>query len=439
MEKQTCSCNSTTENSKKHGNRTTAAFKTVKQIRARNTRPASVEQTKSACCNGNTDTVNCCQNKKGESIAANCCNEVKIPPEDSADGGCGCAKAETGNIPVKWIIGHVDTPVGSVPMVATKLAFSDVLGSWKARWSIGRMDYKVDPGLYCVGNVNAQSPVLVTANYKMTFDRLRMELIGLDAWILVLDTRGINVWCAAGKGTFGTDELVNRIAVSCLARVVTHRSLILPQLGAPGIAAHEVKKRSGFSVTYGPVRASDIKAFIAAGMTATEEMRTIRFTAFDRLVLTPMELIGSVKYAIIVFGALFLLNAINLGSYGWVELYALVGAILAGCVVTPVLLPWIPGRAFSFKGFLVGLVWACAVNLINGFPLPDYGWLKAAAFMLILPSLAAYGAMNFTGSSTYTSSSGVNSEMKIALPLMLVATAIGVVLLLVNDFIKLLG
>jgi len=169
--------------------------------------------------------------------------------------------------------GFVETPAGPVPQVGTKLSFRDMLGSWKARWSIGRMDYTVEPGLYCVGTPGGQSPVLVTANYKMTFDRVRMELSGLDAWILVLDTFGINVWCAAGKGTFGTEELVHRIEAADLGSVVQHRTVILPQLGAPGIEAHEVSRRSGFTVAWGPVRARDIKAFLAAGMGATDEMR----------------------------------------------------------------------------------------------------------------------------------------------------------------------
>ena len=80
------------------------------------------------------------------------------------------------------------------------------------------MDYRVEPGLYAVGSPTADSPVLVSANYKMSFDRLRSALPGVDAWILVLDTKGINVWCAAGKGTFGTDELVRRIEAARAAR-----------------------------------------------------------------------------------------------------------------------------------------------------------------------------------------------------------------------------
>jgi hypothetical protein len=334
--------------------------------------------------------------------------------------------------------GFVDTPAGEIPQVATKLEFADIFGSWKCRWSVGRMDYAVEPGLYCAGEPGGDSPVLVTANYKMTFDRLRGELAGLDAWILVLDTLGINVWCAAGKGTFGTDELVRRIEAVGLSSVVNHRTVILPQLGAPGIAAHEVLKRSGFRVVWGPVRAKDIQAFLAAGMKASRPMREVRFTTWDRLVLTPMEVVGSLKYSAVVFGILFILDAIGFGHYGPVDLYAYAGAILAGCVLTPLLLPWIPGRAFAFKGFLPGLLWAAGVNLLNGFPaMPAYGWLKAVAFMLILPSLSAFCAMNFTGSSTYTSLSGVDKEMKFALPSTILSTAAGIVLLLVGDFILL--
>ena len=166
----------------------------------------------------------------------------------------------------------------SVPSVSTSLSYKDTLGAWKARWDIGRMNYMVEPGLYAVGNPDNDSPTLVSANYKLTFDTLRKNLSDLDCWLLILDTKGINVWCAAGKGTFGTDELVNRIEAVGLSKIVTHRKLVLPQLGAPNVNAHEVARRTGFSVAYGPVRASDIKTFISSGYKATKDMRTINFT-----------------------------------------------------------------------------------------------------------------------------------------------------------------
>jgi len=243
-----------------------------------------------------------------------------------------------------------------IMQTSPQLTFRDKLGAWKVRWGINRMNYKVEPGLYRLGNPGENSPVLVTANYKMTFDSLRKELSELDAWILVLDTKGINVWCAAGAGTFGTKELINRMAITQLYKVVTHRTLILPQLGAPGVSAHEVKKYTGFKVVYGPVRAKDLKRFIRSGMKATPEMRTVKFNVYDRLVLTPVELVSTVKPSLMIFGVLFLLNLIGLGPFGLVDFYGYVGSVIIGCVLTPVLLPLIPGRAFAWKGWLLGFI-----------------------------------------------------------------------------------
>ncbi|MGW8325829.1 MAG: mercury methylation corrinoid protein HgcA, partial [Desulfobacterales bacterium] len=154
-----------------------------------------------------------------------------------------------------FIVGSLQTPTVEVPKISSNLNWSDHWGSIKARWGVGRMHYTVDPGLYALGEPNDQSPVLVTANYKMSFDRLRETLSNRHVWILVLDTKGINVWCAAGKGTFGTDELVRRIEFSQLDRVVSHRELILPQLAGPGVAAYKVKKRIGFKIIFGPILA----------------------------------------------------------------------------------------------------------------------------------------------------------------------------------------
>ncbi len=62
--------------------------------------------------------------------------------------------------------------------------------------------------------------MLVSGNYKLSFDHLRGSLAGRDAWILVLDTHGINVWCAAGKGLFGTDEVVRWVEAVGLSSLV---------------------------------------------------------------------------------------------------------------------------------------------------------------------------------------------------------------------------
>jgi CO dehydrogenase/acetyl-CoA synthase gamma subunit (corrinoid Fe-S protein) len=319
---------------------------------------------------------------------------------------------------------------------STELTMHDILGTWKARWGINRLNYKVEPGLYSIGKPDKSSPVFVSANYKMSFDSLRKELSGFDAYIMVIDTKGINVWCAAGKGTFGTTEIINRIATVQLDKVVSHRNLILPQLGAPGVVGHEVLKYSGFRVIYGPVRAKDIKNFMNAGMKATSDIRRVKFSAYDRLVLTPVELVNTIRPSLMIFGVLFLLNLIGIGPFGLVDFYGYLGTLIVGCVLTPLLLPWIPGRAFAWKGWLLGLIWAVGLNLLNGWPYaPQYSLLKALGYLLILPSFSAYLAMNFTGSSTFTSFSGVLKEMKTAIPAIIISIFLGAILILVNSFI----
>jgi acetyl-CoA decarbonylase/synthase complex subunit gamma len=191
----------------------------------------------------------------------------------------------------EWLM----TEAGKVPRIGSKLLLSDRLGTWKARWGIGRMDYTVPPGLYALGHPASDAPVLVTANYKMSFDIVRNAMAGHSAWLLVLETFGINVWCAAGKGTFGTEELIRRIAETGLGKVVDHRRLILPILGAPGVAAHEVTRRTGFSISYATIRANDLPEYLANGMVTTPAMRELTFTFLERLVLVPVELVLAMK------------------------------------------------------------------------------------------------------------------------------------------------
>jgi CO dehydrogenase/acetyl-CoA synthase gamma subunit (corrinoid Fe-S protein) len=133
-----------------------------------------------------------------------------------------------------------------VAQVSRDIVASDRVGTWLVRWGFGRDDYRVKPGVYALGTPGAAAPVLVTANYKLTFDRLRSSLNGLDAWLLVVDTRGINVWCSAGKGTFCADEVARVVRETRLAEIVSHRLLVLPQLSAPGVNANQVRESCGF-------------------------------------------------------------------------------------------------------------------------------------------------------------------------------------------------
>lgn len=341
-----------------------------------------------------------------------------------------------------YITGSLTTTAGTVPRISTSWSIQDILNTIRVRWAIGRTNYKVEPGLYAVGNPHTNSDVFVTCNFKLTFDHVRKALAGMDAWMLVLDTKGINVWCAAGKGTFGTKELISRIGKVELGKCISHRRVIVPQLGATGVSAHEVKEQTGFRVVYGPVRASDIGEFMKHGMKATQEMRTVQFPLWERLKLIPVELSYG-KYYLFLIPALFiLLSGMNRRGYspdlavtdGLRATLNLFVAYIAGLVITPMFLPWIPFRRFALKGLLVG--WVAAL-LLSRFHLTGVNLVEIVSWFLMIGGLTSFLAMNFTGSTTFTSLSGVQKEMKTALPLQIGMAALGVVLWIVSKFFAL--
>jgi len=336
-----------------------------------------------------------------------------------------------------FVRGSVATPAGKIPQISSELTSLDRWGAFKVRCNVGRMSYTVDPGLYALGHPKAESTVVVTANYKLTFDHLRSALPGRDLWILVLDTKGINVWCAAGKGTFGTQELVERIQASGLEQIVAHRKLVLPQLGAPGVAAHEVKRLARFEVVYGPIRATDLPAFMDNGHKATMAMRRKAFPLRERAVLIPVEFVSAFKWFLVLALSFLILGGLlgkegfiaSASSHGLFAVLALFGALIAGAVLTPLLLPWLPGRAFSLKGLWLGLIWSGILAAVTYADLGLWGGrLGALAWVLMSSAVATFLAMNFTGASTYTSLSGVRKEMKVAVPLQVVAASLGLCL-----------
>ena len=343
--------------------------------------------------------------------------------------------AESKTMP--WVIGTVDHPTGQVLKIKTEWSRKDHIGQIRARTSSYRMKYRVPPGLYAVGAPDESSPVLITANYKLSFDKLRRELNGIHTWILVLDTQGINVWCAAGKGTFGTVELVNKMKAVGLDKIVKHRRIILPQLGAPGIHSHVVKKATGFTVSFGPVYAKDTPAYLQAGFKATKEMRTVRFGLVDRLILTPMELNPAFSKLWILILSIFILFGLQPEGLIFKQAWALgmpflimsIASILIGAFLTPLLLPFIPSRSFAIKGWLLGAILFTALFPVIS-PLLDHNPFLLTASYLFFPAASSFLAFNFTGSTNFTHLSGVKKELRISIQIYITAAIISVIFII---------
>ena len=323
----------------------------------------------------------------------------------------------------------------SIQETDSTITLANRLDHLLARLGINRSKHCVDPGLYAIGQPTKDSPVFVTANYTLSFDALRTALSEIDAYILVLDTKGINVWCAAGKGTFSTDEMVRQIEQTSLKDIVLHRKLILPQLGATGIAANQVKKRVGFSIEYGPVRAMDLPRYLETRQ-ATPEMRMVNFGLKDRLILIPVEVVSLIIPMLLASVIVYFLAGVIASA-------SVIAAVLAGIVVFPIFLPWIPTCNFSTKGFITGWVVILPFSLLAFFNDSNIAlWQRVAlmiAYMLTFPTLTAFLTLNFTGSTTFTSKSGVKKEIFTYIPVMAWMFGIGIVLSISLTLMNLLG
>ena len=396
---------------------------------------------KTPCCGPESDEKNasCCPSGNIHEIQNSTCSDQK---REVCCGGPPPPKSDPFERPGYTLCSFVRAfkQVGAedVPLVETTLTAGDKWGAALVRLDFNRENYKVAPGLYGVGNPGPDAPVIVTANYKLTFDSVRKELQDLDAWLLVLDTCGINVWCAAGKKTFSTAEIVNRLQLTGLQEKINHRKLIVPQLGATGVSAHEVKIQSGFTVVYGPVRAADLKRFLSRGNTADQVMRQVTFTFRERLVLIPVEFTLFSKKNWWILPILMLASGIGPWTFsitrawerGLVAIVAVFLGIVAGAILVPMALPWLPGRSFALKGGIAGLGLGLFTVLISSGSI-----LEKISLVGCSSLLGSYLAMNFTGSTPFTSPSGVEREMKRAIPIQAVTLVCVLVIWIIAPFI----
>jgi len=286
-----------------------------------------------------------------------------------------------------------------------------------------RSPHRVEPGLYCIGRPGPDSPVLATANYRLSFDIVRHDLCGIDCWILVLETNGMSVACSAGNGSFGTDELVTRVQKTRLQEVVRHRALILPQLGAQAVSAEAVRRHTGFDILSGPLRSADLSSYISRGTRATPEMRAVGFSLKERLSLSFTEMARSfLLYPAFAFGALI---AAGLGPDGvsleraWAgvwRLFALgLGSVCGGSFLAPAALPLIPFRPFWLKGWLAGA--AVTAALLHGAGLArGMDPLYLAACWLFFPAASAGLSLRFAGAAPAGFAADARSEIRRAWP-----------------------
>ena len=193
----------------------------------------------------------------------------------------------------------------------TRIWYNHLTGGWRG--------IPIAPGLYRAGSPTEESPVVVTANYELTYYTVMRALAkdNLDAWVLVCDTNGINVWCAARGIHFLTNDVVEMIHLTQLEKVVNHKEIILPQLAAAGMDTKEIRQRTGFRSRYGPVRIQDLSKWLELEKPKPKprEMATVTFNLRERMEQTVAHIPFLLAVLLgrplgIILGSVFIINMI---------------------------------------------------------------------------------------------------------------------------------
>ena len=190
-------------------------------------------------------------------------------------------------------------------------------------------------GLVKIGSPDRNSPVFLTCNFHLTVERVKRALRGINCYLLIANSKGINVWCASTGGHLSNHSVISAIKTSVIEALVDHRQLILPQLAAAGVEAKVIHQKTGWRCLWGPVYAKDIPAFLEQGLTKTPEMRQVRFPFSQRMEMAVM----------------------------WAFPFSLIVALLSLLLWREALLP------------LTILIWALPVAIFAGFPLYEK-WLN---------------------------------------------------------------
>ncbi|UCE10066.1 MAG: methyltransferase domain-containing protein [Candidatus Thorarchaeota archaeon] len=316
----------------------------------------------------------------------------------------------------------------------------------------------IEPGLYKIGEPTPESPVIVTANYELTYYTVMRALDKdqIDAWVMVCDTNGINVWCAARGVHFDSEDVIHMIRLTGLSEIVSHRELILPQLAAAGMDPTMIHRRSGFRVRYGPVRIQDLSRWfeLEKPRPKPRDMATITFNFRERMEQTVAHI--PFLFAVLLWKPMFailgILTLVNVGLFvglpsAFATLYPTTMAILlligefllalfGNAIVLGVVFPVLPSKGNSFWRRGIGLAaitmpLAAAIMLLIGVHWTEFVVWEAAQFVMVT-SLT----MDWSGMTTVSDPKVIRREY----PYMILTLKIGAAFIIgFNILVALMG
>lgn len=164
--------------------------------------------------------------------------------------------------------------------------------------------HRAPTGVIRIGDPDRDAPVLLTGNFTLTVRRVRRALEDIDAWLLVADSKGINVWCGAAGGHLTHHDVISAIRTSGIDGMVDHRQLILPQLAATGVERRPIEQATGWQARWGPARIEDLPAVLTRGGSVHGSERRMRFPLWERLDMAAMWMLPMMLIGVTLFGVI---------------------------------------------------------------------------------------------------------------------------------------
>jgi ubiquinone/menaquinone biosynthesis C-methylase UbiE len=278
----------------------------------------------------------------------------------------------------------------------------------------GQIDHvPIEPGIYQSGHPNENSPIIVTANYEYTYIKVMRSLKGVDAWVLCVDSNGINVWCAARGNDFGNSQLIEAIEATGIHKITMKKKLILPQLSAGGVAIPQLPKDSEkfpFKIVYGPVWSKDIPKYLEEKPTRKpDSMKLAKFSLSHRIragITHTTFLLRKIFLLPLIFLVLLIVGVNLLIGLEWFNLLFWIGGIFVWIIIANILIALLlPITNFSRKFINKGIFF----GVLNVIVLGGISWILHESLLFILWNLGFYfwiaffSTMSFSGYTMSTS------------------------------------
>ncbi len=119
--------------------------------------------------------------------------------------------------------------------------------------------------IYPINGPDADSPVLITCNFSLTYFIVSGEIegSGVPSHLLIKDTEGLSVLTAWAAGKFGADVIATFMKKAGIADKVNHSELIIPGYLA-SMKGELEEELPDWTITIGPREAGHLPAFLKA-------------------------------------------------------------------------------------------------------------------------------------------------------------------------------